>query len=244
MSGSKPQDPDANAGGDASAPVAAPGWDAIDRAVGRHFAAQTPHQFSSRTAYDLDSPSPLPAITVWETRAPAGWLYVSYGLSELFDKTSQNPGVSGFGYEFSLRLPREPGHAHPPVWPLRLLQALGHHVLSTGAGFDSGHAIDLGASMVQPGSDGPQGCALTGLICLPDPLLGKIHTPHGSLLFLRLFGVAADELKLLDELELGDLVACLAELEPLAITDPTRASFTEDPERAKILRRYRVGISL
>jgi suppressor of fused-like protein len=231
-------------GSDLDEDLHAPGWDAIDRFVGHHFGGQTPHQFTSRTPYDLDSQSPLPAVTVWATRAPVGWMYVTYGLSELFEKTSDDPAVSGFGFELSFRIPAGPGEQAPPTWPLRLLQALGHHALSEGGGFDSGHVLNLGAPLVAEDSDGPRDCALTGLICLPDPLLGKINTVHGSLLFLRLFGVTADEIESLAELELGHLVACLAELSPLAITDPTRGSFVEEPERGKIIRRYRLGIGL
>jgi len=36
----------------------------------------------------------------------------------------------------------------------------------------------------------------------------------------------------------------VAELEPLAITDPSRGSFMDDPQKSRILRRYRVGIAL
>jgi hypothetical protein len=239
--------------------IEAPGWDAIDRWVGSHFrdagvdagvdagGLQIPHQFTSQTAYELDSPNPLPAITVWRTKAPEGWLYVTYGLSELFDKSSDDPNVSGFGFELTLRIPMAPGQnggARPPLWPLRLLQGLGRHVLANRSGFDSGHSLDLGASIVPPNSDGPEGCVLTGLTCLPDPLLTKIQTVHGSLLFLRLFGVTAAELAILGELELGSLVACIAELSPMAITDAGRRSFTEDPERGKVLTRYKLGIGL
>ncbi|HLT37828.1 MAG TPA: suppressor of fused domain protein, partial [Enhygromyxa sp.] len=132
---------------DTQEPIEAPGWDAIDRWVGTHFGAQVPHQFTSQSAYDLDSPSPLPAITVWQTKAPEGWLYVSYGLSELFDKSSDDPSLSGFGFELTLRVPMAPGQnggSKPPLWPLRLLQGLGRHVLTTRTGFDSGHSLDLG----------------------------------------------------------------------------------------------------
>ena len=226
------------------APPEGPGWDAIDRHVGRHFGGQTPHQFTSRTPYELDSLHPLPAVTVWATRAPVGWIYVSYGLSELFEKTSDDADVSGFGFELTLRIPSTGDDSRPPTWPLRLMQALGHHALESGGGFDSGHALDLGAPLVPADGDGPRDCALTGLICLPDPVLGKIGSVHGSLLFLRLFGVTDDELKSLADLELGSLVACLAELSPLAITDPERRSFSEDPELSKVLRRYRLGIGL
>jgi hypothetical protein len=237
------------AGPDGDEELHAPGWDAIDRFVGHHFGGQTPHQFSSRTPYDLDSPSPLPAVTVWATRAPVGWMYVTYGLSELFEKTSDDPAVSGFGFELSLRIPASgsasgPDEVTPPTWPLRLLQALGHHALSEGGGFDSGHVLDLGAPLVAADSDGPRASALTGLICLPDPLLGKINTVHGSLLFLRLFGVTKDEIASFAELELGHLVACLAELSPAVITDPARGSYVDEPELGKVIRRYRLGIGL
>lgn len=228
-------------------PIEAPGWDAIDRWVGNHFGGQVPHQFTSQTAYDLDSPSPLPAITVWQTKAPDGWLYVTYGLSELFDKSSDDLSLSGFGFELTVRLPMAPGQnggSKPPLWPLRLLQGLGRHVLTTRTGFDSGHSLELGGPIVPPSSDGPEHTELTGLICLPDPLLGKIETVHGSLLFLRLFGVTAEELAILGQLELGSLVACVAELSPMAITDAGRRSFTEDPERGKVLTRYKLGIEL
>jgi hypothetical protein len=229
-------------------PIEAPGWDAIDRWVGSHFAGSgVPHQFSSQTAYELDSPNPLPAITVWSTKAPEGWLYVTYGLSELFDKSSEDPTISGFGFELTFRVPLAPGQnggSTPPRWPLRMLQGLGRHVLTTQAGFDSGHTLELGGPIVPPDSDGPADSVLTGLICLPDPLLGKIDTVHGSLLFLRLFGASAAELAILSELELGHLVACVAELSPMAITDAGRPSFTDDPERSKILTRYKLGIGL
>lgn len=225
--------------------LVAPGWDAIDRWVSSKLPGQSPpHQFTSKTPYELAKPSPLPAVTVWRTKSPPGWLYVSYGLSELFEKSSDDPDVSGFGFELTLRLPARPDDVTPPVWPLRLLQSLGHHVLKTRKGFDSGHTMNLGAAIVPPGSDGPTSCALVGLACVPDPLLGKIDTVNGSLLFLRLFGLAADELDVLAQLELAPLVGCVAELEPLAVTDPTRGSWLADEQKAKILRRYKLGITL
>ncbi len=204
--------------------VEAPGWDAIDRWVGGKLpSTSAPHQFTSRTPYELDKPSPLPAITVWQTREPPGWLYVTYGLSELFEKSSNDPHVSGFGFELTLRIPRGDEDT-PPRWPLRLLHALGHHVLSSGKGFDSGHTMNLGG--------------------VPDPLLGKIETVNGSLLFLRLFGLAADELDVLTQLELAPLVGCVGELDGHVVTDAGRGSWIEDAQKGKILRRYKLGISL
>lgn len=78
---------------DESTPPDAPGWEAIDRAVGMRYPAQVPHQFASSRPYELDGRAPLPAVTVWSSGAPSSWHYVSYGLSELFEKTSPDPSL-------------------------------------------------------------------------------------------------------------------------------------------------------
>jgi hypothetical protein len=224
-------------------PLPAPGWDAIDEAVGAHYGDQTPHQFTSKRAYDLDGASPLPAITVWECENPDGWHFVTYGLSELFEKSSPDPKLSGFGYELTLRTTREgdagSSEAHPPTWPLRMLQALGKHILESRADYDAGQLLNLGAKMV-PGRQSE----LRGVACIPDPVLGKIPTPHGSVLFLRLIGLTEDELEMLRPLELPALVSALAELEPLGLTTPGRESWVQHPQKSKILRRVRMGIRL
>jgi hypothetical protein len=165
-------------------------------------------------------------------------------LSELFEKSSTDPDVSGFGFELTLRIPRQGEAETPPVWPLRLLHALGHHVLASGKGFDSGHTMKLGAPIVPPGSDGPSESALVGFACVPDPLLGKIETVNGTLLFLRLFGLADDELDVLAQLELAPLVGCVGELDAHAVTDASRSSWLGDAQKGKILRRYKLGITL
>ena len=76
----------------------APGWAAIDDALARLYPDQVPHQFASQRAYEPDAESPLPAIAVYEARRPDHWHFVTYGLSELFDKSSADPEVSGFGF--------------------------------------------------------------------------------------------------------------------------------------------------
>src|SRR5690606_26159789 len=136
-----------------------------------------PHQFASKTAYDLDSANPLPAVSVYEGKGPDHWHYVTYGLTELFEKTSADPAVSGFGYELTFRLPRNALHDRPPVWPIRLLQGIGHYVLSGHGSLDTGHVIDLGGPLC-PAADGSDPTQLHGVMCVPDPTITKIDTPH------------------------------------------------------------------
>jgi hypothetical protein len=222
-------------------PIDAPGWEAIDIWVGSRYPGQVPHQYSSSTAYDLGSASPLPAITVWESKE--SWHFVSYGLSELFEKSSPKPGVSGFGFELSFRLRRDADEAQPPVWALRLLQAIGGSVLRNKQGIDSGHCINIGGPIVPPGT-GVQS-ELTGFVCIPDVRLGKMEEgPFGSVLFLQLVGLDAEELALFREYELRAVVDALAELSFEGVTDPERASWASDPQKSKILRRFKVGLKL
>ncbi len=217
--------------------VDAPGWAAIDAALARLYGRQVPHQFASQTAYELDTPSPLPAVAVYEAVRPLHWHFVTYGLSELFEKTSEDPNVSGFGFELTMRTPRAADETTPPAWPLRALQGLGRYVLGRRQGFDTGHCAELGGS-IAAGLES----ALTCLACVPDPLLGKINTPFGSLLFLQVVGITPDELAAMQRLDHEGVVNLLGELDFHGITDPMRSSYFKDPAKAPVLRRYQLGV--
>lgn len=221
-------------------PVHAPGWAAIDRAIGMLYPGQTPHQFTSKTGYDLDSPHPLPAIGVYEAEGPAHWHYVTYGLTELFEKTSPDAERSGFGFELTFRLPREQ-ETTPPTWPLQLLQGVGHYVLSGHGALDSGHVIDLGGPLLPGGDEAPR-TKLEGVMCVPDPRLGKQETVHGSVLFLLLFGLTREELEAMQGWELHRKVGLVQEVEPLGITRPQRSAFADDPRHGAAFRRHALQI--
>lgn len=217
----------------------APGWAALDAALQRLYPTQVPHQYTSQTAYEPGSASPLPAISVWEGSRPAHWHFVTYGLSELFEKTSPDPDVSGFGFELTLRVPRSEGEATPPAWALRTLQALGGYVLRTGRSFDTGHRADLGGPIAQG-----LPTALTCMACVPDAMLGKIAGPFGSVLFLQVVGLTADEMAAMQRLDYEGVVNLVRELDFHGLTDPGRASWFTDPNKAPVLRRYQLGIRL
>ncbi len=220
-------------------PVDAPGWAAIDQALAGVYAHQTPHQFASHTAYDLDSNRPLPAVGVYEARDPNHWHYVSYGLTELFEKSSAIPDVSGFGFELTFRLPRGSGQETPPVWPVQLLQGIGGYVLTGHGRLDSGHCIDLGGRLA-PNTD----TRLTGVLCLPDPDLGQIETPHGRVLFLQLLGLTSDEVEQIHEWSLERKVGFATEAVDRGITDLQRKRFEDDPATQRTWRRFTMNIGV
>ena len=217
-------------------PIDAPGWAAIDRHASLRLRGPTPHQFTSNTAYDLDSQNPLPCVTVWEGSAPARWHYVGYGLSELFEKSAPNPEISGFGFELTMNIPRG-AETVPPAWPINLIQGIGRYVLEQRAPMDSGHCIDLGGSL-RPEDDTP----LSGVVCVPDPALGKIETPNGSVLFLCLFGLVSAEVEAMQAWELPRKVGLVKAVSPLCVTEPDRVAFAEDERYATIYRRHAMNV--
>lgn len=68
---------------------------------------------------------------------------MTYGLTELYDKTSPRADESGFGFELTLRLTREQGEMDPPAFALNFLQNLARHVFGSGHVFSHGHTMDL-----------------------------------------------------------------------------------------------------
>src|SRR5688572_2399549 len=155
--------------GEDAYPVPAPGWAAIDRALASVHSGRVPHQFSSSNAYELESRNPLPAIGVYEGTVPDHWHYVTYGLTELFEKSSPRPDVSGFGFELTLRLPRAPHEDMPPVWGLTLLQTVGHYVLAGGGALEPGDLIGLPTPLgpgLGLGSSAPEAEPLHAVVCV------------------------------------------------------------------------------
>lgn len=223
-------------------PVQAPGWAAIDRAMATLYPGQVPHQFASQRAYDLEGSNPLPAIAAYEATQPDHWHLVSYGLSELFEKSSPDAEHSGYGYELTMRLPRAADEDRPPGWVVEFMQTVGHYVLSGHGSLDSGHLIDLGGPLCSEPDTPPT--ALQGVICVPDPQLGKVDTVHGSILFLQLYGLTRDEFEPMEEWDMKRKVGLVQEADRFAITDVRRGSMRDDQRKAPLYRRYALGIMI
>ncbi|MGW6697178.1 suppressor of fused domain protein [Nocardia sp. NPDC055049] len=67
---------------------------------------------------------------------------MSFGMTELDEKESQNPDESGWGFEFTFRLTRRPEEHEAPVWPVGFLQNLARYVYSSGNWFEAGDHVD------------------------------------------------------------------------------------------------------
>jgi hypothetical protein len=190
----------------------APGWDAIAAAVARVVIDREPLHWGTGTLPDQDS---IYGLTAY--RADGHWLLVTFGLTELFTKVTDDPDVSGWGFELTLRLPRTAADREPPAWALRMLEKLGRYVYGHEKPFAVGHRMDPGGPIT-----GAPGTRLTALAFTADPLLPEIVSPLGQARFLAVVGITAQELRQMQSTSTREVLTVLAKTSPLLITDPTR----------------------
>src|SRR5262249_26305823 len=120
-----------------------PGWDVLDRALQSLTSQAGPFRFHLR---DGGGAPPLEGIA-GRPRADA-WHYLTYGLTELYAKSSTDAATSGYGFELTFRLPRR-GETSPPTWPAELLRAVASYVVQTGEVLESGHHVDAGGPLTR-----------------------------------------------------------------------------------------------
>ncbi|KAM7541255.1 hypothetical protein Aperf_G00000036242 [Anoplocephala perfoliata] len=179
-SGRPPPRPMDSAIGSPHTPTAADmglGLQAIYRACYRLYPDQpSPLQVTALRKFWMGGPDPLDYIYMFanpgspEARSPPHWHYVTNGLSDLYGDarlhncSTSADGPSGFGFELTFRLRREPGEKSPPTWPAHLLQSLARYVFRSQAQF-------------LPGDHIPWHCPLDQL---PSTSTSANGTPGGS----------------------------------------------------------------
>ncbi|MBO0867512.1 MAG: suppressor of fused domain protein [Micromonosporaceae bacterium] len=210
----------------ADAEDGAPGWEAIDRALQQLYPGVVPKHYGTLVKWSLGGPDPLDGISVY--RRDDHWHFVSYGMSELYAKESDDPEESGWGFELTLRLARPQPQSEPPVWALALLQNLARYVFDSGNSFAAGHHVDLNGpiSLTEPQT------AIRAVVFTEDPELPLIDTPHGRLRFLQLVGITLEEYAAIERWDAAQLLQVLATHLPLFVTDLARADLTAEPSVA------------
>ena len=143
------------------------------------------------------------------------WLLVTFGLTELFTKESDDPETSGFGFELTLRVPadadsRPVGHStcsrssdrrcSRPVRSLRAATGWTRAVRSL--------ARRTPSSPRSPFVD--------------DPQLPAITSPYGAASFLEVVGITAAELAAAQSTSTAAVIERLALSSPLLVTNPRR----------------------
>ncbi|CAM3991576.1 suppressor of fused domain protein [Nocardia ninae] len=205
----------------------APGWNAIDGALRPLYGDIEPFHWATDHRWSLGGPDPLDGISAYSRTEPVPhWHYVSYGMTELYEKEWDNPEKSGWGFEFTFRLVRKPADTEPPVWPANFLQNLARYVFQSGKWFEPGHTIKANGPIA---ADRPNsGIRAVGFTV--DPELGTIETPHGSMRFLQLVGLTMPEYRAAQGGKALELLAELAPRLPLYVTDIDRDPLVAEPK--------------
>jgi len=212
------------------------GWDAIDQVLERVYGEVEPHQWGATPPESPGGADPLHGVSAFRsTRSQAHWHFVTYGFSELWAKESDDPALSGFGFELTFRLKikepaagqklAKPQNAEPPEWVDDFLRNLARYVFKTGNIFGPGDSMPLNGPLVTGVTT-----SITSVGFLPDPELGSIDTPNGRVEFLQVVGLTEDELEAVHCWDMLQFLKLLQGTAPVLITDLNRKSALLDPQ--------------
>jgi len=204
----------------------APGWDAIDATLRAVYGRQQAWHWRTIRTLSQGGNDPLDGISAYRVDGQKPhWHYISYGMSELYAKESADKLRSGWGFEFTLRLARQPEEKQPPAWPLQLLQNLARYVAQTGHVFQPGDHMDLNGP-IAAGAD----TMLRAAMFAADPLLAAIDTLNGRVTFVQVVGVTLDELRAAKTWNITGFLSLLASSrDTLLRTDLRRRSILKHP---------------
>lgn len=222
----------------------APGWDAIDRALAEVYGDREPDRhYGTVVRWSLGGEDPLDGLSAYKVTdsGPPHWHIVSYGMTELYEKESEDPHESGWGFEFSMRVACDAADDEPPVWALSFLQNIGRYVFRSGNVFAPGHYMNINGPIALDEDTEIRAIAFAKAPRLP----AEVASPHGKLEFLHVFGITLDELEAMKSWSSEHVQELMQRRDPLLITDLRRQSTLQDPEIAAAVEdgRRREGSS-
>ena len=177
------------------------GWEAIDAEFNRIYPDQpNPLHYGTVIKYMLGGPDPLDGISVYD--AGEFWHFVSYGLSELYTKESDDPEYSGYGIELTFKLKKSNNDEEEIKNGCGLLQYVARYIFQTGKVVLPEEYI---YTKQTEGIDAQQNSNLTGFLTAADDLANTIDTPHGKVEFVTLIGATDAELRSVYESETSKL---------------------------------------
>jgi hypothetical protein len=178
------------------------GWDAITAAFETLYPGQTnPQHYGTLISWRLGGNDPLDGVSAYD--GGDFWHFVTYGFSDLYEKETQDPEWSGFGFELTMKLKKTASVVLFDTDDAEIrnvagiLQSLARYV------FDSGKCIapyEYVYTGQTEGFDAHGQSKLTGFATLPDAA-GTIETPNGKVEFVCVVGLTDRELKAIVEKE-------------------------------------------
>ncbi len=208
------------------------GWNAIDGALDELYEGVEPMHWGTVLPFNLGGEDPLYGVSVYHNLHQQPHLhYVTYGFSDLYEKESDDPEWSGFGFELTFRL-AAPEKAEPPIWVVNFLQNLARYVFQSGNGLGEGHTLPLNSPICLETET-----LIRTVTFVEDPELGIIETPNGKVQFLQVVGLTEDELDATQCWNARRFTKLIQEQNSLLITDIERESYLNDEEIASHVER-------
>jgi suppressor of fused-like protein len=189
----------------------APGWDSIEVAFSDAYPGVEPLRYAPGPPVSLGGI--VDGISAYET--PKGWHLVTFGLTELFAKGSDEAQLSGWGYELTLRTPVADA---PQGWALELLLAVARVTQHRGVVFGEGHRLDVGSSI------GGDRSPLRAVAFIRDRATQPRLFPFGHYALLQMVGITFSELQKMKASSTEGVLRRLAEQDPELRTDPARGA--------------------
>lgn len=177
------------------------GWDAITNEFDSLYPGQTnPKHYGTLISWDLGGNDPLRGISIYDSGD--SWHFVTYGLSELYEKVSNNKDISGFGMEFTFRLKKDNYENEEAEIKCicGILQSIARITFVNKEVFKPYEYIYSGQTT---GIDSLQKSNITGFITIPDVKAKELDTPNGKVMFVEFIGVTDKELKAIMNKELN-----------------------------------------
>lgn len=169
------------------------GWDAITNLCDKIYPNQeNPKHYGTLISWKLGGNDPLKGISIYDSGDY--WHFITYGLSELYEKESAIKDVSGYGMELTFKLKKDnyENEENEIKCICGILQSIARITFTKGEVFNSYEYLYTGQT---EGIDYNRKSNITGFIIVPDDKFHEINTQNGKVNFVEFIGVTDNELK-------------------------------------------------
>lgn len=169
------------------------GWDAITNLCDKIYPNQeNPKHYGTLIGWKLGGNDPLKGISIYDSGDY--WHFITYGLSELYEKESAIKDVSGYGMELTFKLKKDnyENEENEIKCICGILQSIARITFTKGEVFNSYEYLYTGQT---EGIDYNRKSNITGFITVPDDKFHEINTQNGKVNFVEFIGVTDNELK-------------------------------------------------
>ena len=173
--------------------VKAIGWDAITNLCNKIYPNQeNPKHYGTLISWKLGGNDPLKGISIYDSGDY--WHFITYGLSELYEKESAIKDVNGYGMELTFKLKKDnyENEENEIKCICGILQSIARITFTKGEVFNSYEYLYTGQT---EGIDCNRKSNITGFITVPDDKFHEINTQNGKVNFVEFIGVTDNELK-------------------------------------------------